>query len=253
MPTGAKKFVTNTYTETKDYALNYIMGKTADYDSAVKQLHTFYRNEYSFISSGVCVELSNGPIPSGSTIMAVTGSDAVTSINLYDENGENRLNLPITSLPYTTTMDYYKASTYISGKPLLTIVTKGIKDAFNYLQDNLRKTIDPNTGAVLSKKYDIANHDNDFSFDNLFVGQLVSSLLQMQRNFEVPCDGAYLSTDVENVTRLSEPVTDEQMLKANVPYLYIDGIKRGTIVLFDTDGTPFIYDNTGTKRYLTLS
>lgn len=253
MPTGAKKFVTNTYTATNDYALNYIMGKTADYDSAVKQLHTFHRSEYSFISSGVYVELSNGPIPSGSIIIAVTGSDAVTSINLYDENGENRLNLPITSLPYITTRDYYKASTYISGKPLLTIVTSGILDSLDYLYQLLQKLIDPITKAIVSKKYSIANHDNDFSFDNLFVGQLVSSLLQMQRNFEVPCEGAYLSTDVENVVRLSEPVTDEQMLKANVPYLYIDGVKRGTIVLFDTDGTPFIYDNTGKKRYLTLS
>lgn len=103
------------------------------------------------------------------------------------------------------------------------------------------------------KNYPIANHDNEFSFDNLFVGQLVPSLLQLQRNFEVPCEGAYISTDVENVTILSEPVTDEQILKANAPYLYIDGVKRGTIVLFDTDGTPFIYDKTATKRYLTLS
>lgn len=253
MPTGAKSFVANTITSTSGYSFVHIMGKTADYDSALEQLQAFDQGEYSFKSSGLVETLSNGPIPSGSIIAAVIGDDAVPNINLYDANGENRIVIPIASLPYTTTMDYYKASTYISGKPLLTIVTKGIKDAFNDLQDNLRKTIDPNTGAVLSKKYDIANHDNDFSFDNLFVGQLVASFLQLQRNFEIPCDGVCISTDVENVTRLSEPVTDEQMLKANVPYLYIDGIKRGTIVLFDTDGTPFIYDNTGTKKYLTLS
>ena len=249
MPTGAKKFIANTLTTTNDYALTYIMGKTADYDSAVKQQHTFDSGKYSFISSGAYVKLSNGPIPSGSTIMAVTGSDAVTSINLYDEDGKNRLILPIDSLPYTTTIDYYMASTYISGLPLLTIVTGGIKDVI----DGLQKGVSPDTGATISKKYRIGNHDNDFSFDNLFVGQLVASFLQLQRNFEIPCDGVCISTDVENVVRLSEPVTDEQMLKANVPYLYIDGVKRGTIVLFDTDGTPFIYDNTGKKRYLTLS
>lgn len=249
MPTGAKKFVTNTYTATKDYALNYIMGKTADYDSAVEQLHTFDRSEYLFISSGKTEKLPNGPIPAGSTIIAVTGSDAVTSINLYDADGKNRLSLPIGSLPYTTTIDYYMASTYISGRPTLTIVTAGIKDVL----DGLQKGVYPYTGAIISKKYRIGNHDNDFSFDNLFVGQLVASFLQLQRNFEIPCDGVCISTDVENVVRLSEPVTDEQMLKANVPYLYIDGVKRGTIVLFDTDGTPFIYDNTGKKRYLTLS
>lgn len=249
MPTGAKKFIANTSTTTNDYALTYIMGKTADYDSAVEQLHTFDRGKYSFISSGAYVKLSNGPIPSGSTIIAVTGSDAVTNINLYDADGKNRRILPIDSLPYTTTIDYYKASTYISGHPLLTIVTGGIKDVL----EGLQKGVSPDTGAIISKKYRIGNHDNDFSFDNLFVGQLVASFLQLQRNFEIPCDGVCISTDVENVVKLSEPVTDEQMLKANVPYLYIDGVKRGTIVLFDTDGTPFIYDNTGKKRYLTLS
>ena len=249
MPTGAKKFVANTNTSTNKYALIYIMGKTADYDSVVKQ---FDLGEYSFKPTGNATTLSNGPIPSGSIIMAVTGSNAVSSINLYDENGENHLNLPISSLPYTTTRDYYKASTYIPDTPLLTIVTAGIEDAIDELYQLLQKLIDPITKAILSKKYSIANHDNDFSFDNLFAGQFVASLIQLQRNFEIPCEGACISTDVENVTRLSEPVTDEQMLKANAPYLYIDGVKRGTIVLFDTDGTPFIYDNTGTKRYLTL-
>ena len=249
MPAGAKKFVANTSTSTNNYALIHIIGKAAEYDSAVEQLHTFDRCKYSFISSGKYVKLSNGPIPSGSTIIAVTGSDAVTSINLFDEDGKNRLLLPISSLPYTTTIDYYKASTYISGHPLLTIVTGGIKDVL----DGLQKGVSPDNGAIISKKHHIGNHDNDFSFDNLFVGQLVASFLQLQRNFEIPCDGVCISTDVENVVRLSEPVTDELMLKANVPYLYIDGVKRGTIVLFDTDGTPFIYDNTGKKRYLTLS
>lgn len=249
MPTGAKSFVANTITSTSGYSFVHIMGKTADYDSAVEQLHTFDRGKYSFISSGANVKLPNGPIPAGSTIIAVTGSDAVTSINLFDADGKNRCILPIDSLPYTTTIDYYNASTYISGNPLLTIVTGGIKDVI----DGLQKGVSPDTGATISKKYRIGNHDNDFSFDNLFVGQLVASFLQLQRNFEIPCDGVCISTDVENVVILSEPVTDEQMLKANVPYLYIDGVKRGTIVLFDTDGTPFIYDNTGKKRYLTLS
>lgn len=252
MPTGAKKFVANTNTSINNYALTHIMAKTTDYDSVVEQLRTFDRGEYSFKSSGSPVTLSKGPIPSGSTIIAVTGSDVVKNINLYDANGENRLNLPITSLPYITTRDYYMASTYVTGTPLLTIVTAGIEDAIDELYQLLQKLIDPITKAILSKKYSIANHDNDFSFDNLFAGQFVASLIQLQRNFEIPCEGACISTDVENVTRLSEPVTDEQMLKANVPYFYIDGIKRGTIVLFDTDGTPFIYDSTGTKRYLTL-
>lgn len=250
MPTGAKKFVANTNTSINNYALTHIMAKTTDYDSAVEQLRTFDRGEYSFKPLGWPVTLSKGPIPSGSIIIAVTGSDVVKNINLYDANGENRLNLPITSLPYRTTRDYYMASTYIAEGPLLTIVTAGIEEVIAEVYQLVQKLIDPITKAI--KKYSIANHDNDFSFDNLFAGQFVASLIQLQRNFEIPCEGACISTDVENVTILSEPVTDEQMLKANVPYFYIDGIKRGTIVLFDTDGTPFIYDSTGTKRYLTL-
>jgi len=39
MPVGAKKFVANTSTSTNNYALIHIMGKTADYDSAVERLN----------------------------------------------------------------------------------------------------------------------------------------------------------------------------------------------------------------------
>lgn len=39
MPTGAKKFVANTSTSNNNYALTHIMGKTADYNSAVEFLN----------------------------------------------------------------------------------------------------------------------------------------------------------------------------------------------------------------------
>lgn len=241
MPTGAKSFIANTYTEISGYSFVHIMGKTAVYDSAVEYLKSLARKEFSFFATGHVENLQNGPIPSGSTIIAVTGSNAVTDINLYDADGNNQLNLPVSSLPYTTTRNYYKCSSYISGKPSLAIVTSGIEDIGELIKD-----------AIITKKYEIANKDNDFSFDNLFVGQLVTALHQLQRNYEVPTDGAYISTDVEYTSILSEPVSDEQMLKSFSPYLFINGEKRGAIVLFDTDGTPFIYDKDGNKRILSF-
>lgn len=241
MPTGAKSFIANTNTAISGYSFVHIMGKTNVYDSAVEFLKSLARKEFPFFATGHVENLQNGPIPSGSTIIAVTGSNAVTDINLYDADGNNQLSLPVSSLPYTTTRNYYKGSTYVSGTPLLTIVTSGIEDIGELMK-----------AAIITKKYEIANKDNDFSFDNLFVGQLVTALHQLQRNYEVPTDGAYISTDVEYTSILSEPVSDEQMLKSFAPYLFINGEKRGAIVLFDTDGTPFIYDKDGNKRILSL-
>jgi hypothetical protein len=84
-------------------------------------------------------------------------------------------------------------------------------------------------------------------FDLMQVGQMSIERLGLYPNFNIPSEGAYLSTDIDFTGVRSDPVTDDQLVKASVPYLYIDGVKRGTIVLYDTDGTPFIYDKNGNK------
>ena len=96
-------------------------------------------------------------------------------------------------------------------------------------------------------KYNIGNYDNEFSFDTLFAGQLTTSIQRFQPNFEVPTNGAFLSTDIDYTGTRTSPISDEQMLRANVPYFYVNGEKRGTIVLYDENDVPFIYDKQGNK------
>jgi hypothetical protein len=111
------------------------------------------------------------------------------------------------------------------------------------------------SGEVIDyKKHKIANYDNEFSFDFLSSTQMKTDMLALRPNFNIPNKGTFLSTDIDYTGVRSEPVSDLQLTRANVPYLYINGEKRGTIVLFDeTDGTPFIYDKNGNKRTIVLS
>lgn len=104
-----------------------------------------------------------------------------------------------------------------------------------------------------AKYYEIGNHDNDFVFDEAFIGRLISAIIQLRPNFELPSEGAYISTDVEYTGVRTSPITDTQLLRAFAPYLYINGEKRGTVVLFDENGTPFIYDQSGNKRIINIS
>ena len=161
-------------------------------------------------------------------------------INLYtDTEGGNRLHLTDADLPYTITMEYAYGSTgSLAGYPDFVIRLAGLKER-----------VDTSIGmfSTYSKNYKIGNFDNEFMFDLMQVGQMSIERLGLYPNFNIPSEGAYLSTDIDFTGVRSDPVTDDQLVKASVPYLYIDGVKRGTIVLYDTDGTPFIYDKNGNK------
>lgn len=243
IPANAKRMVVNTSID-YPYSCLLVMGKTSVYDEIATALSPINDFSATFVANGVAKVLSK-IIPQGMLITSITGSSNISSVNLYDANGGNALRLTPDMLPYLTTIEYHKASTYIDGGPVLSINVNGKMTAINDLSNVV------NNNSIYAKKYDIARHDNEFNIDKLFTGNLISTLIQLQPNFEMPTQGAYISTDVD-YTGVRTENTDEQWMRAFAPYFYVNGEKRGTIVLFDEDGTPYIYDKNGNKRTINI-
>ncbi len=106
--------------------------------------------------------------------------------------------------------------------------------------------------SIFSRVYKIGNYNNEFQFDKVQAGEITSHLLELLPNFNIPQIGACLSTDVENAVFRSETPALLDILKGWSPYFYIDGVKRGCIVLYDENDAPFIFDKNGNKRLLNL-
>lgn len=106
--------------------------------------------------------------------------------------------------------------------------------------------------SIFSRVYKIGNYNNEFQFDKVQAGEITSHLLELLPNFNIPQIGACLSTDVENAVFRSETPALLDILKGWSLYFYIDGVKRGCIVLYDENDAPFIFDKNGNKRLLNL-
>ena len=86
-------------------------------------------------------------------------------------------------------------------------------------------------------------YNSDVVFDTCYAGEMSTNLFELKRNYNVPHKGMYLSTDIDFYEKTSD-------IKGLIPYLYFNGEKIGTVVLYDTDGSPFIYLKDGTKKVL---
>lgn len=106
--------------------------------------------------------------------------------------------------------------------------------------------------SIFSHIYKIGNYNNEFQFDKVQTGEITSYLLELLPNFNIPQVGACLSTDVDNAVFRNDPPALLDILKGWSPYLYINGVKRGCIVLYDENDAPFIFDKNGNKRLLNL-
>lgn len=81
------------------------------------------------------------PIPANRVIRNVTGG-AWTSLNLWDENGENHITIYPSDLPYKTGVRYSKASTFISGFPVLSINVDGAIDTISEIESTVQQIKD---------------------------------------------------------------------------------------------------------------
>lgn len=108
--------------------------------------------------------------------------------------------------------------------------------------------------TMYAKNMRITNHDNDFQFDKLFSWLNISSCYGLFPNFNIPITKEYgiLSTDIFNIDSLNDESTDEQWIKAKSPNFFFNGERRGCMVLFDGEGEPYIINQIGEKKYLTL-
>lgn len=117
----------------------------------------------------------------------------------------------------------------------------------------LKAAFDTSQNKELWKAFMISNFNNTFTFENLLAYKITPKVIELVRNFNVPTTGAYISTDQENVNVLGDTPTTEELQRAYAPYLWIDGVKVGTVVLFDDSGAPFIVNKNGEKKLLTIS
>lgn len=106
--------------------------------------------------------------------------------------------------------------------------------------------------AVKSTEKNIYASGNLTMFADKFRGgEVETNLLKFHRNFNMPKKGLFFSTDVEYYKGLDGNTTDEERIKGLIPYLYFNGKKIGTVVLYDeTTGAPFVYLEDGTKKIL---
>ena len=86
-------------------------------------------------------------------------------------------------------------------------------------------------------------YNSDVVFDTCFAGEMSTQLLELKRNYNLPHKGMYISTDIDFYEKTSD-------IKGLIPYLYFNGEKIGTVVLYDDAGNPFVYLKDGTKKVL---
>ena len=101
--------------------------------------------------------------------------------------------------------------------------------------------------------YDIARFNNDFRFDYLEADSLYAGGIRLGFETSLPREGSIINTDVELRYGLNGSTNMEDVRKRIVPYLYWNQVKVGTILLYDTDGSPYFYDKNGNKKTLVVN
>lgn len=98
----------------------------------------------------------------------------------------------------------------------------------------------------------IADSDNENiigDFDTVNTGEINTTLIGIGRNSSVPygdTGNIYISTDIE-IAKMWDSVNESDMLESMIPYLYFNGKKVGTVLIYDDDGAYF-FDKDGTKK-----
>ena len=100
-----------------------------------------------------------------------------------------------------------------------------------------------NSPTICGYSEENPHYNSDVVFDTCFAGEMSTQLLELKRNYNLPHKGMYISTDIDFYEKTSD-------IKGLVPYLYFNGEKIGTVVLYDDNGNPFIYLKDGTKKVL---
>lgn len=106
--------------------------------------------------------------------------------------------------------------------------------------------------SIRTKLLNILEYNNRFQFDEVYITQLFNRFMGIVPNWNLPhtTDMGFLSTDIDNMTDGND---DFSKLKAKAPNFYFNSKRRGCMVLFDEDGNPFIIDNKGDKRLLSIT
>ena len=90
--------------------------------------------------------------------------------------------------------------------------------------------------------------------DSIKSGLVETDALKVVKSYDVPKDaeGFCFATDIDNHSVLTNE-TYETKKEAVTPYVYYCGNKVGTVVMFDSEGNPFIRDLSGNKRCIQFS
>ncbi len=101
-----------------------------------------------------------------------------------------------------------------------------------------------NAPTIASRLEESGNYNGDIYADTARIGELTANTIELRRNYSLPKSGTHLSTDIDFYDKNND-------IKGLVPYLYRNGEKVGTIVLYDeTSGNPYVFLKDGTKKYL---
>lgn len=90
--------------------------------------------------------------------------------------------------------------------------------------------------------------------DSIDTSEMATYTFKGKKTYDVPYDqdGFCLATDIDNHTVLSSATT-AQKIEAITPFIYFNGQKVGTVVMFDANNLPYILDLSGTKRYISFT
>ena len=238
-----------------------------DYDESIANQRVFQQDNYSSITRQMSDVIKEIYIPD----VAMKGKLKLSNI-LRDSSVYIRL---YTTSP--TTLEYYGNTTIedSTGIRILELINNRSNSSakayvlidWDLVPSDLSFTSKLSVEFIISDRaYDLGNspiiseyinsreryvgNNNSLKYDEVYADELYTQMMTLQRNFNVIQDdnSLYLSTDVDDYTRLTSESSDSQYIKALVPYLYFKGLKVGTMVLFDPDtGKPFIYKADGTK------
>ena len=102
--------------------------------------------------------------------------------------------------------------------------------------------------VFMASIFDIARFNNNFRFDRVETDDLYAGTLRLGYERQLPREGSAINVDAELSYGLDGTTAMDDVRKRIVPYLYWNQQKVGTIVLYDNDGNPYMYDKNGNKK-----
>ena len=111
------------------------------------------------------------------------------------------------------------------------------------------------TTDLESVLYRLIERNNFFQIDEAAISALYNRFIGIIPNWNLPhtTDFGFISTDIDNYETLGDNVDDISYIRAKSPNFYFNGKRRGCMVLFDENDAPFIFDNNGNKRMITIN